>query len=171
MNWYKKAQTSSAPFLETPQQAWEWAKENVDIQVDEGAESEHDKAILESYLDKAEQYSDKYHEIKDLPAITIYRAIRVKSVEDINWDNIGTHWSFEKSGAGVYGDIPYGLSKQAKDILLTGITEPKYIDWEYCFTSFMYYGSDQWECSLDDGSPVTITHINDKTIEPIKGQA
>jgi len=92
-------------------------------------------------------------------------------MEYIRWDNIGTHWSFEKHGAGVYGELPSGLGKSTQDILLTGTTEPKYVDWEYCFTSFIYYGEDQWECALDDGSPVRITHINDKPIEPILSEA
>ena len=84
-------------------------------------------------------------------------------MKDIDWSGIGTHWSFEKSGAGVYGEA-MREGKGTQDIILTGITHPQYIDWEYCFTSFMYYGEDQWECALDEGSPITITHINNKQV-------
>jgi len=174
MNWYKIAQSSPAPFLETREKAWAWAKENVDIEVDEeSAKNEGDfaKAHLELYLGRAEEYSDRYNTVRKLNAITIYRAIRVKTIKDINWKNIGTHWSFTKEGAGVYGDIPHGLGKNAQDIILTGKTETQYIDWEYCFTSFMYYGEDQWECALDEDSPITVTHINNKPIQKILAKA
>ena len=94
-----------------------------------------------------------------------------KTIKDINWENIGTHWSFTKEGAGVYGDIPRGLGKNTQDIILTGKTEAQYIDWEYCFTSFMYYGKTQWECALDEDSPITVTHINNKPIQKILAKA
>jgi len=167
MNWYKISQNNPAPFLETPKLAWEWAKDNVDIDVkDKNIEniSNYEKALLDEYMEKAEMYSDRYHWAKDKKTITIYRAIRIKVLNDINWNKIGTHWSFEKSGAGVYA------STDTKDVLLTGIIEPKYIDWEYCFTSFMYYGESQWECALNPGSPVQITHIDDTSVN-IKARA
>lgn len=185
MNWYKKAQSSPAPFLETPEMAWEWAQKNIDIDVDEDSledvdedsldsENNNEEAIFQQYLrrclqdlkDKAMTYSEKYNAIKNMPSVTIYRAIRIKGLEDIQWDKIGTHWSFDKKGAGVYGYFPPGYhnKQETQDVVLTGVVEPKYIDWEYCFTSFMYYGEDQWECALDDGAPVKVTHINDSPV-------
>jgi len=174
MNWYKKAQSNPAPFLETPEKAWEWAKENVDIQVTEDSVEKDnipDEYLLEKYIENCYTYSDKYNDIKNSPSVTIYRAIRVNTPSDINWNNVGTHWSFEKSGAGVYGELPRGLGKNTQDIVLTAIVEPKHIDWEYCFTSFMYYGEDQWECSLDEDAPITVTQINDQNVQPINAKA
>lgn len=171
MNWYKKAQNNPAPFLETPESAWEWVKNNVDIDikyvdVDMENISNYDKSLLNEYMEKSEMYSDRYHRVKDEKTITIYRAIRIKTLNDINWDKIGTHWSFERRGAGVYANTLLNT----KDVVLTGIIEPKYIDWPYCFTSFIYYGTDQWECALKYGSPVQITHI-DNTPVNIKAKA
>jgi len=172
MNWYKIAQSSPAPFLETRETAWAWAKENVDIEADEeSVQNDYDQANLELYLERADEYSDRYNAVRKQNVITIYRAIRVKTIKDINWENIGTHWSFTKEGAGVYGDIPRGLGKNTQDIILTGKTEAQYIDWEYCFTSFMYYGKTQWECALDEDSPITVTHINNKPIQKILAKA
>jgi len=153
-------------FLETPESAWEWAKYNVDVEVTEedlSGDNDEDQsrieAMLESYHHACQAYSERYLEVMDAPTVQIYRAIRAPSVQHIDWDNVGTHWSFVLGGAGSYGDIPPKWRK-CGDIIVTGIVNTKDIDWEYCFTSFMYYGTDQWECALDDGAPVTIVAIN-----------
>ena len=180
MRIYKIA-TELASFLSTPQQAWEWAKENVDIEVTEDdlmdtSLSELERNALENQIEmhkeRASLYSSKYNDIKNAGDIIIYRVIKVLSFNDIDWDNIGTHWSFEKEGAGAYGDIRPNIRKKGTDILLTGMVNIKDIDWEYCFTSFMYYGEYQWECALDDGAKVIITHVNNEKLNsPIQAEA
>ena len=176
-----KISSETASFLSTPQQAWKWAKENVDIEVTEDelendllSESERDIITreIEAYQEKASLYSSKYNSIKNKGNITVYRVIKVLSLDSIDWDNIGTHWSFEREGAGSYGDMRPNVRKKGVDVLLTGMVSVNDIDWEYCFTSFMYYGESQWECSLDDGASVVVTHINgDKLSTPIKAEA
>lgn len=165
---------SQSNFLETPETAWEWAKEHVDIQVTEKSLAEdlesglyedgsdkhnYDQTLLEDYIEKCSLYSDKYHNVMKQSSITIYRAIRAPSVEDIDFNNIGTHWSFRSEGAGSYGEVQQEW-RNHKDIVLTATAQPKDVDWEYCFTSFMYYGEDQWECALDEGSKVNIIEID-----------
>ena len=181
MRIYKIA-TELASFLSTPQQAWEWAKENVDIEFTEDdlrdtSLSESERNRLESHIEmnkeRASLYSIKYNYIKKNSGnIVIYRVIKVLSFDNIDWDNIGTHWSFEKEGAGAYGDIRPNIIKKGADILLTGMVNVKDIDWAYCFTSFMYYGEAQWECALDDGAKVIITHVNNEKLNsPIQAEA
>ena len=127
-------------------------------------EEDHSHAILERYLDQAYEYSEKYNEVRRHPTITLYRVIKAEGFENIDLKKIGTHWSFEKSGAGSYGT----MGQKGNDILLTGIANTKDIDWQYGFTSFMYYGEDQWECALFDNSPVTLTNIDDQPIKSIQ---
>jgi len=183
-SWYRIANKDFAPFLETPELAIQWAIENTDIESwlpdeevpeYEGAinvsEDQYKQALKDYYTERAEAYSAKYHQVKDLPQVTIYRSVMLKNIDDIDWDNVGTHWSFEKSGAGAYGDVSPTVRKKGKEYVLTGVVEPQYIDWEYCFTSFMYYGEDQWECALDELSPITVTHVDDKPINPIQAAA
>jgi len=43
--------------------------------------------------------------------------------------------------------------------LVEGRVRPADIDWEYGFTSFIYYGEDQAEVSMHDHSPVLVTKI------------
>ena len=161
--------TQSNHFLSSPESAWSWAIENTDIDqfTEEELKQTQYQAVNEHYQNRAEEYSDKYNEIIQNDTITLYRAIKAPSIQHIDWNNVGTHWSFEKSGAGSYGEIKPKWHKYP-DIILTAIINTKYIDWEYCFTSFMYYGEDQWECALDEDVPITITHIDN---QPINKQA
>jgi hypothetical protein len=176
-------------FLSTPEKAWEWAKINVDVKVTEEdledledlEESEDDlyeskKKILEIELEEAQEkallYSQKYNETIKNPNVVLYRAIKILSLDDIDWESIGTHWSFNKKNAGTYGEMYQNVLKKGFDVILTGIANTKDIDWEYSFTSFMYYGEDQWECSLNEGSTVLITHIDDEKLKnPIEAEA
>lgn len=175
-----KIANEPAPFLSTPEKAWIWAKENVDISITE--DSLNDPSLpdfqkaayerdIENNIELAETYSYKYNQIKNSNNLVVYRAIRVLSLDDVNWSKIGTHWSFEKNGTGCYGCIDGIVNQKGIVIVLTGVTSPKNIDWEYSFTSFMYYGRDQWECSFNEGSNITITHINDEKINPINAIA
>ena len=182
MRIYKIAKVNNnVSFLSTPHLAWEWAKENVDIEFDESSLDDHSLAKSErnmiegeinKYKDRVSLYCDKYNKIKNKGNIVIYRVIRVLSLDDIGWDDIGTHWSFKKEGAGAYGDIRPGIRRKGTDILLTGVTKVENIDWEYGFTSFMYYGENQWECALNDGAKVIVTHINNNRLDkPIMAEA
>ena len=154
-------------FLETPELAWEWAKNNVDISVDEeDIDEEGDdyaRVLFAEYLEKCNIYSSQYHNIMSKDFVEIYRGIQVPSIESIIWDSIGTHWSFKKDGAGIYGDVPSQFAKGDK-FILTGICLPKDIDWEYGFTSFMYYGEDQFECALDEDSKIKIIKIGNESV-------
>lgn len=142
--------------------AKEWAYENVNDLPEEG----------DSYREITDQrisdYVDKYHSIKGKPSIEIYRAVSLDKIEDLDLKAVGTHWSFEKEGTGTYGLT--GPRKKHTFVLI-GKANPKDIDWEYGFTSFLYYGTEQWECALETGSQILITHIDGKKLEhPLKGK-
>ena len=189
MTWYVLAQSN---FLETSESAYQWASENVDLKYsEESLETEFmndsDKQYVEKVIaydkERAEVYSDKYLDVMTQNQVTIYRAIMVPVLDEgdllasdikaINWGNVGTHWSFELEGAGSYGYmgddsiIGHGAPR---DIIITCHVDPRYIDWEYGFTSFMYYGKDQWECALLKGSPIHVFQIEFKSVD-IKARA
>lgn len=112
------------------------------------------------YDRRIEMYFDKYNDLKESEddQIHLYRMIRIPSKEHIDCANIGTYWSFEEAGVGVYG----GTGKKHhddKDVLLTGHVHLDGIDWKHGFESFLHYGPDQWECALHPNTPVTITSI------------
>jgi hypothetical protein len=167
MNWYRKS-SNSGSFLESADSAWEWAKQNVtDIETDEESENSYERSVAISYKERAAQYSDAYFSIIRKPEITVYRAIRASSLEELNWDELGVYWSLEKKGASVLGSAP-AKSQYNHDFLITATVSPQSIDWEHGFTSFMYYGEDQWEIALITGSPVTVISVDDKSIAPRK---
>ena len=183
MGWYTLARNY---FLSDPDLALAWAMENVDLSyspedLEEAEERDRDyiAAILSQYMERATSYSDMYNEVIFKSSVTLYRALVIKvdpnlphhegNVRAINWDNLGTHWSFKLDRAGPYGFS--GSDKGMVNIVIKGSVSPGSIDWEYGFTSFMYYGEDQWECALDDDAPIKVTHLGDQQITPINTKA
>jgi len=57
------------------------------------------------------------------------------------------------------------MMKTGRPYILEGNINPKNIDWEYGFHSFIWYGEDQWECALNKGANVKIIAINEKELE------
>lgn len=155
-------------FLRSCESAWRWAVENVDgIEELEEKAKRGSSAYSQAVQDQANQWACAYSEFANetyrLGRITAYRAIRVKSLDDIQWDRIGKAWSFSKEGAGVYGSAPD--EKGMLDILIEAEVRPEDVDWKYGFTSFMYYGPDQSEVSLLQHSPVLVTSVDDQVLE------
>jgi hypothetical protein len=112
-------------------------------------------------------YVDKYNKLKNEYNITIYRLIKLNSINDLDLTNIGKHWSFEESGVGAYGEQhpKRGMMSTGEPFVLEAEVNPKDIDWIYGFNSFIWYGEDQWECALNKGAKVTINKINDDELE------
>lgn len=118
----------------------------------------------EMMLNRVDAYQYKYEQVMRSPTVTLYRAVVLKSIDALDTKKIGTHWSFEKDGAGAYG-LNRSMHKDDKEFILTGIAQTKDIDWEYGFTSFLYYGEDQWECALNPGAHVEITQVDEEPLE------
>lgn len=125
----------------------------------------------DNYIDLINLYVDKYNELKKQNVVTIYRLVKLNSIDDLQVDNIGMHWSFEKDGVGAYGENhpKKYMMQTGKPFILEGNVNPKYIDWVYGFQSFIHYGEDQWECALVKGAKVLINAINDEELnQPIE---
>ena len=117
-------------------------------------------------MDLIHSYINKYNELKNKDSIEIYRLVKLNEEKDLDKKNIGMHWSFSPDGVGDYGgDHPKRVAHgTGNSFVLTGNVDPQFIDWVYGFSSFMWYGEDQWECALLKGAKVTITKINDKVL-------
>ena len=164
---------SSDIFLSNYETARKYAYDNIDDvaeafdDYDENPDDIHASYSRDKYVELIDLYVDKYNELKTQNTVTIYRLIMLNSINDLDINNIGKHWSFEESGVGAYGEQHpnRGMMQTGKPFILEGDVSPKYIDWVYGFSSFIWYGEDQWECALIKGSKVVINSINNKELE------
>lgn len=139
--------------------ALQWAEKNVP-----DAFSDSEEYIESVIHERIRDYIYKYKQVTSKPTITLYRAIVLKKdMSNLNLKNIGSHWSFEEKGAGSYG-LNRAMRKDETEFTFTGVAQTKDIDWEYGFTSFLYYGEEQWECALNPGAKVTLTHVDKKAL-------
>jgi hypothetical protein len=104
------------------------------------------------------EYVSKFNDVKKEDEIQIYRLIRLDNIKQLELNDIGEYWSFEESGVGDYGSGRRDF-KGDKMFVLTGLVNPKDIDWEHGFYSFLFY-PDQHECALLSGANVKIIEIN-----------
>jgi hypothetical protein len=153
-------ESSNGHFLDSYLTAKQWAEENVPDSFD--AEDHYLEGII---YPRIREYVDFFNSTKSKGEITLYRAIVLKSdMSNLNLKNIGSHWAFEKSGAGSYG-LNRDKKKDESEFIFTGIAKTKDIDWEYGFESYLYYGEEQKECALEPGTKVTLTHVDDKKMQ------
>lgn len=146
-------------FLRSSEAAWRWAQKYVDLDLDADAEDFYRREDF--YRERAEDYAYRAREIVRADHATVYRAITVSKqlgLRGVNFDCLGKAWSDEEGSAGTQGTVPSGIHDPI-EIVLIGKVAPRWIDWEYGFTSFMYYGKDQWEISLLENAPVLITGL------------
>jgi len=148
-------------FLKSDAAAWKWAEANVDLSIDED-NTTIAQMQREEYESKAIDYASFAREAASLSQLTIYRAVCVPEPTVIQTHNLGKAWSRYAKTAGCYGGGDQGDSK----VVITGVVSVADVDWAYGFTSFMYYGEDQWEVSLDGNAPVLVTAIDGKKCEP-----
>lgn len=127
----------------------------------------------EIILDNIYNIVYKYRWLKD-DYVTIYRALDVPSFEDIDLNQVGYFWSFDRDGVGTYdsgvmNDFNKNWSgnnkKETQVIVLTATTHKDNINWLGTLVSNAIYGEEQSECQLNKGSSITITHINDKELD------
>lgn len=156
---------SDDSFLSDFKQARKYAYDNIDGVADsfDHFEENPDDGLAEHGVNHYDylisSYNDKYLELADKDEVTIYRLVMLKSEQSLDINNIGSHWSFEEDGVGNYGG---SNTEDDKSFILEAIANPKDIDWVYGFSSFIWYGEDQWECALNRNSKVKIISINDE---------
>lgn len=120
----------------------------------------HNGSSIENLI---KEYMWFFIDYKDEKEITIYRLLRLNTIDDLELDDIGKYWSFDESGVGDYGSGTREFKGDEK-FILTGLVNPKNIDWEYGFTSYLYYPN-QSECALKSGTKVKIIAIDDVELQ------
>lgn len=86
--------------------------------------------------------------------ITIYRSIKVKSIDDIKYDWLGDSWSFDKESA-----INFAKNQAGGNILLIGKTNFNNVDWKNTIKLFYQFsrtfdGYDENEINIIDSDEV-----------------
>ena len=111
-------------------------------------------------------YKNQYVKVISEYDIEIYRLVLLKDINDLNIKNIGVFWSFEKDGVGAYGATE---KSGKKPFVLNAQVKIEDINWEAGLYSFIAYGKSEFECNMKKSSEISITKINDTSIEPIQG--
>lgn len=101
--------------------------------------NDSDYDMDEYFFNSKEQAENYANEILDIfnnfpNEITIYRSIRVKSVDDIWWDNLGDHWSFDKESA-----INFAKNQVQGNYLLIGKIKAEDVDWESTVSNYIHF--------------------------------
>lgn len=104
--------------------------------------------------------------------IRVWRAMKLPVLAngdlDLKIDCLGKAWSFKKSGAGVYNQVPHG--GRLEYVVVEGIVSPADVDWGYGFISYATYGKAQSEVSMNANAPVLLVAVNDKPLPtPVRG--
>lgn len=83
-----------------------------------------DEYWMDSKEDAYATVNDRLDVLESLPdVIPVYRTIAVKSLNDIDMDNLGECWSFEKHSA-----LEFGVHARAT-VLMSGTIASEFIDW------------------------------------------
>lgn len=115
----------------------------------------------------------KYRWLKN-DYVTVYRILEVPSFNYIDLEQVGYFWSFDRDGVGAYdsalmNDFNKKWSgdnkKETQEIVLTATTHKDNINWLETLVSNAIYGEEQFECYLNKGSAIKITHIDDKELD------
>lgn len=151
-------------FLDSVDSAIAWALENVgDAREDyPKGSSSRAEAVRQNQEEEVAEYVAEYAEVMRAGVAPIWRAVEIPKGENprlwIDWDELGTHWSFRRSGAGVYSG---GKVQGPTDVVvIEAVVKAEDIDWEYGFTSFWYYGTEQFECALKEGSSIKVVKVS-----------
>ena len=98
--------------------------------------------------DLIDWYTSKYNEVKNEGSATLYRAVRLDSINQLDKNNIGEFWSFEKDGASNYGAGGKRDVKEGDLFLIEANVNFEDINWEEGFYSFLAYGREEFEAYL-----------------------
>jgi len=152
-------------FLRTPEAAARWAEKNTNVDTDE---FEYETSLYNN----ASEYSRFAREAYRRGTIPVWRMVQVPRGTMPNLHCLGRAWAYQPEGVGVYGTNPYAGRSDLEKVVMEGRVQARDVDWEYGFTSFIYYGEDQSEVSIHDHSPILIVKIGkDRFDPPLRGMS
>ena len=111
-----------------------------------------------------QEYNDwaKFYKKKKFP-MTIYRAVQVPTLADIDFEDTGIYWSWDEDHARVYD------TRHHKGIVfvIRGTVTPEEVDWNGTMNAAMNTGDEECEVTLRYGADIEMTGIRPKN-EPGK---
>ena len=110
-----------------------------------GYAPEYENEYEEDYYFKSKE--DAYNKVNDLleffnsfpNSVPIYRTIKVKSINDIDYDYIGDSWSYSKESA-----INFAKNQNGGNVLLSGKISFFNIDWKNTIRNHFLFSEDEF---------------------------
>lgn len=125
----------------------DWIVEDLDISED-ATEAELLEAAWQAYYDWL------VARISDF-GTTVYRAVRLKSLDDLRIDRLGDFWTWDADAA-----EPYWAEGTGGDYIIEGIVSREHVDWE----KTLYANAllpDEKEIFVMDGAPVYVVSVKE----------
>jgi hypothetical protein len=96
--------------------------------------------------------------------ISIYRTIKVKNINDIDYDDLGESWSYEKESA-----INFAKNNTNGNYLISGKTNFDNVDWNNTIKLYFLFSDDVIDDSSEDEiNIIDSDDIFDIVVEPLK---
>lgn len=120
----------------------------------------NDDYFYNSVEEAYEQVNDILEFFDSLPnPIPIYRTIKVKSIDNIDYNDLGESWSYEKESA-----INFAKNNNNGNYLISGKTYFNNIDWKNTIKLYFLFSADV----IDDSSEDEINIINSDDVFDIE---
>lgn len=151
----ERSKNPPAHWLEDTKSALKWALKNLPDARQDYPKGNSDLARSLRYdkEESIEEYVSNYYTVMAKGKADVFRMLAVSSDwSEVDW----VYWSFSREGAGVYSGAQKGSDTY---VLLKATANFDQIDWEHGFTSFWYYGMEQFECALISGSEIVVDKI------------
>lgn len=114
--------------------------------------------------------NDAYNDVNDLlefynnlpNPIPIYRSIKVKNIEDIDYSYLGDSWSFDKQSA-----INFARNHNLGNILLSAYTDFSNIDWKETIRNHFLFSREDDNDAENELKVIDTDHIKNLKVEKI----
>lgn len=113
----------------------------------------------EHLMDEIEQMFYIFDNLPD--PIPIYRTIKVDSVNDINLDNLGDSWSYNKKSA-----LNFAKNHNWGNVLLSGKVKKDFVDWKQTIKSYLLFTMGQYGNESED--EISLPYADEDVIQDLK---
>jgi len=114
--------------------------------------------LKEDIIGTYEDIMDVFEDFNDI--FIVYRMITIKDFNDLNCEEIGKYWSWDKNRVEAHWRKDFG--KETKSILITGLVSKKDVNWRdtILLNTHPYLGEEEAEIRMNENKiPIIITEI------------
>jgi len=86
--------------------------------------------------------------------LTLFRAVRVEDIQNIDYDKLGQFWTPEKAAA----HSPYGVSGKGTEVIIEAVARRKNVDEVATVATFRRY-PDEKEVRMEASAPVVVKGV------------